>query len=235
MRSKLLVAIGAALLGLGAGWLLGRAPKPVDGEDRAKPDALAEANVPPMPPPRIPDVANLTPASVAIPLTSIYSVIPQNGLKSLNRDRDEEFARVCDQFDKRLETLAFRTAFLVQVPTIYGAVGDTLETLNGRGTEHHFLLSQEWGRESVWAVLFLGNLLDNHEIAVTSAVFAANELVVTYRDAQLPETTRRSFPHLYWVPLPPVQPGTLTLRLRDGDTKLDVLVVRTTIQEVVRR
>lgn len=234
MRSKMLVVISAALLGLGVGWLLGRAPEPVDGGAGAKPPEPSEAKVPQMPPPRRPDLANREASRTVIPLSSVYCATPQAGLKSPNRDRDAGFTTICDRLDKRLATLAYRTAFVVQVPTIYGAVEDTLATLDGRGTEHHFLLSQELGREAVWAVLFLGNLLDNFEIAVTSAEFSANELVVTYRETQLPETTRRSFPHLYWVPLPSVQPGVLTLRMRDGDNKMDVLVVRTTITEVVR-
>jgi hypothetical protein len=172
-----------------------------------------------------------------IPRSSIYCANwRKEGLRVPRRDGDEEFTMLWERLNKHLATLAYRTAFVVQVPTIHGAVGDTLEVLDGRrGSAEGFLLSEELGRKSVWAVVFLGNMLAEIDVTFTSATFSANELKVTVRVSRdLPDTTGQVVPHLYWVPLPEVRPGTLTLRLHESETGMDLLVVRTDIGELAR-
>lgn len=244
MRSKLLIAISATLLGLGAGWLLGRAPapKPAERDAGAKATEPTEAKVPLMPPPRKPDFdSSLTPTTqsdlnglsvnrVEIPLSSIYSTAYQKDLRSLPRKRDEAFTSVCENLDERLHKLHFPTAFLVESTTIYGAVGGTVNVLNGH-SKQLFSLRSDLGPDSAWAVLFLGNIRDTIKITVTSALYASGELTVNYHSTdEEGDTTRERVPHIYWIRLPKLMSGGIVLRLHDTATKVDALLVRVTLR-----
>jgi hypothetical protein len=237
MRSKLLLATCAAILGLAAGWLVGHrpAPKNDDAQANAK-SAISEVkpNVPVMPSPRKPDLASIQAEQFEIPRSSIYCALwEKEGLRVPRREGDEEFTATWERLRKRLTTVAYRTAFVVQSATIHGAVEDTLAVLDGRrGSGEGFLLSEEWGRKSVWAVVFLGNRPAELGVTFTSATYSANELKVTVQVSQMSvESVGEYVPHLYWIPLPEVRPGLLTMRLYDSETKSDLLVVRTDIVE----
>src|SRR5438309_742133 len=87
MKTKLLIATCAALLGIVVGWLIGRQPATKnDGTDTATipPDKeQPQANVPVMPLPRKPDseFQHLAASAKAIPLSDVYGTVRQRGLK----------------------------------------------------------------------------------------------------------------------------------------------------------
>ena len=91
MRSKLLLPIGAGLLGLVAGWLLGLRPAKQFGEAPLETPA-AQPAVRRMPPPRKPDLPTAPAAGGEIPLSSNYTTVwRENGLRVPRREGDEEF------------------------------------------------------------------------------------------------------------------------------------------------
>ncbi|MCE9561192.1 MAG: hypothetical protein K8U57_03980 [Planctomycetes bacterium] len=237
MRSILLIAVSAGV-GLVAGVLV----SPREPHRDTKPEPAPAPFLPKSkegPPQKTPPKQDTTKIEEPdrhkeIPLSSLYCANwSKEGLRVPRRKDDEEFTEMWDRLRKRLTKLPYRTAFVVQVATIEGAVSDTLDVLDGRreGGEG-FALSPDFGRKDVWAVMFLGNTDGFREVTCTSATYSANELTVTVRVSQefIVETVGISVPNLYWVPLPEVKPGLLTLRIHDSETKSDLLVVRTDIQ-----
>ncbi|WP_439620632.1 hypothetical protein [Gemmata sp.] len=173
------------------------------------------------------------PKRTDIPLSSIYCANwRKDGLRVPRRKDDEEFTEQWERLRKRLAKMPYRTAFLVQSATIEGAVSDTLDVVDGRREGSGSLsLSEELGHKSVWAVLFFGNLIGEREVTCTSVTYSSSELTVTVRIGEdRGETVGISVPNLYWVPLIEVQPGGLTLRIHDSETKTDLLVVRTSVE-----
>lgn len=233
MRSKLLIALGAALLGVGAGWLIGRAPapKPTDPDAGAKAQEPSEAKVPQ--PPKSP--GNGSGARTQIPLSTIYCLTSQEGLRTLPRERDEEFAVLCEKMDRRLGKIGSQAAILVQSATIYAAVEDSMTTLDGGGAPGRLRLNPEFGDKSVWLFVFLGNYLDCDELFLRSVQRGPQELIIEFEQAVHPETTRQSFSYGYWIPLGSVEIGEFTVRAIERGTRYEPFVLRFRITENLTR
>lgn len=222
MRTKLLIAVFAGALGALGGWLIGRPPAPAGAEapKHAGPSAVPKIALAPPPHPAR--------TESDVPLSSIYTTAYHKGLRSLPRNRDETFTSICERLDERLHRLRFPTAFLVQSGTIYGAVGTTVNVLEGHA-QNGVNLRSDLGPDSGWAVLYLGNR--NDSITIISATISSGELKLNYRSSDGDdESARESVPHMYWIRLPKLTPGDVVLRMHDTVAKVDGLLVRTTVR-----
>lgn len=235
MRYPLVLAAGLAL-GVVAGRLTLRVP---DREITTPPAASVVTPKSDPLPKRQTVVTAIAPAPrdvsqrTEIPLSEVYCAnYHKDGLKVPRRKDDEEFTEQWERLRKRLSKMPYRTAFLVQSATIEGAVSDTLDIVEGRIEGGGGIsLSEELGRKYVWAVLFLGNLLGEREVTCESVTYFANEVTVNvHLGEDRGETVGISVPNLFWVPLPEITPGVITLRIHDTATNTDLLVVRTSAE-----
>jgi hypothetical protein len=232
MRYTLAVASIAAGLGVGGGLLIGwRTADP-------PPPVVIEKEVPsqPSPPPKKDNPP--TPAAeepgVAIPLSEIYSTVAQQGMKHFPTS-DEEVEKDLKELTRRLEAYAVPTAFHVAAYTAASALDKTLRVFT-QGKETRFILrtlEPEWEKRSgvlpqLWAFLYLGTQGHIPYWSLTSVVQKDSELVIKYKgkDGEIVHPEGEVRPHCYWIPLKPVAPGVITIRVFDESHRQDTLLIR---------
>jgi hypothetical protein len=239
MRYTLAVASVAVGLGIGIGVLIGwrtaehpPVPEGIEKQAPTQPDTpLQKKDIPPKPVAEKP--------GVEIPLAEIYATSGQFGLKSFPTGY-EEVEKDLKELTKRLETYAVPTAFHVSAFTAASALEKTLQVFS-RGKETRFILrtlEPEWEKRSgvlppLWAVLYLGTQAHTPYWSLTSVVQKDSEVVIKYKgkDGLIVSGDREDgiAPHCYWIPLKPVPPGNLTIRVFDETWNFDALLIRTRI------
>jgi hypothetical protein len=236
MRYTLAVASGAVGLGIGIGLLIGWRTA-----EQLPPVVIEyKAPVQPAAPPPKKDSPPLPPAEkpgVSIPLSEIYTTTRQPGMKSFPTGY-EEVEKDLKGLTKRLETYAVPTTFHVAAFTAASALDKTLQVFT-QGKETRFILGTlepEWEKRSgvlppLWVFLYLGTQAHCPYWSLTSVVQKDSELVIKYegKDGLIVSGDIEDgiAPHCYWIPLKPVPPGSLTIRVFDESWKHDALLIRT--------
>jgi hypothetical protein len=232
MRYTLAVASVAAGLGVGGGLLIGwrTAYQP--------PPVVIEKEMPPQPTPAakkdsVPKQLAEKPG-VEIPLSEIYTTSGQHGMKVFPTS-NEEVEKDLKELTKRLEQFDVPTTFHVAAYTAASALDKTVQVFT-RGKETRFILrtlEPEWEKPSdvlppLWVFLSLGTQNHSPYWWLTSVVQKDLELVIRYNgkdgQAQVPEGEVR--PHCYWIPLKPIAPGKLTIRVFDELRNQDAILIR---------
>jgi hypothetical protein len=217
MRYTLAVASVAAGLGVGGGLLLGwrtaDQPLPVVIEKEVPPQ--------PIPPPKKDSVPKL-PAEkpgVEIPFSEIYSTVAQEGMKRFPKGY-EEVEKDLKELTKRLQKYDVPTTFHVAAYTAASALDKTVQVFTkGKGTRYVLRPLELDGTEAsnvlppVWVFLYLGARGSSPYWEITSVVQKDSELVINYRDIERDHQEGSVDPHCYWIPLKPMSPGFITIRV----------------------
>ncbi len=220
MRSKLLIALGAALLGLGTGWLIGRtpAPKPAAADAGVKTPAPEEAKVPLMPPPRKLGPEWTTPSEEKgkqLPLSKVYTNVAQDNLCRVPLGLTQETLSGWRELRDTLKAVGRATAFVVRAPTILGAIDETTAALQKPRLMTYLPPPLEDESTHLWAFVYLGNAPNTPAWNVDSIRITGSEIWLSYSEVSHAAVTGSSFAHAYWIPLGKMGAETITLHVVD--------------------
>jgi hypothetical protein len=139
----------------------------------------------------------------------------------------------------RLDTYDVPTTFHVAAYTAASALDKTLQVFTkGKGTT---LVPRTLERDGmpkskvlppVWAFLYLGTRGNAPYWGITSVVQKDSELVVKYKDLHIfthPEGGVDD-PHCYWIPLKPMSPGVITIRVYSESYGCDTVLIRADLE-----
>jgi hypothetical protein len=249
MKTKLLIATCAAVLGLVAGWLLGGhgTNDPAPAEPEAKPSPTEPVNV--APPPRPGHISTETvertkteekAKRVEIKLSTVYTTTDQPGLRWFPKAYDEFSRGQLNKVRATVGVLGVHDAFVVAAGDVYGAMYLTTAVLTDGLWGHRISLGRPGERSfadlptMVWLFVNLEPQSNPRYWELASVELEGQQVHVTYRLTPVSldwvgYSYAMSFPHAYWIPLPQLREGEYTISLRDEAKSIDTLVRRVSV------
>jgi hypothetical protein len=229
MRYTLAVAGLAAGLGVGGGLLIGW--RTADHPPVVIEKEMQQQQIPPPKKDSVPKPPVEKPG-VEIALSEIYSTVLQKGMKQFPKGY-EEVDKDLKELTKRLEKYDVPTTFHVAAFTAASALDKTVQVFTkGKGTRYVLRTLERDGTETskvlppVWVFLYLGTRSDSPYWMLTSVVQKESELVIKYQKKELDQPEGEADPHCYWIPLKPVSPGFITIRVFYEDHGHEMLLIR---------
>jgi hypothetical protein len=214
VRSKLLIAVCALVVGAAGGWFANRAPAPVAPE----PPAQASAPVPlaraPMPRPARNERV--------IPRADIYGAGNHSGMKDF-----PQWGTVLDDgWDNLRKAIRYSSqhAFLLNAPTLHAASDHAAALIRGEWYSDGLRLDEPLEHNKLWAFVSFG-LRSFGTLEMLSFTATDDGLTVNYRRVRQLIISGGTY-YAYFVPLGEPKPSWFTIRLFDVDEGHDTRVVR---------